>query len=69
MSPLPFKKPLQVVFLRNVLIYFEKDTKNDLLQRIYDKMEPGGYLFVGTTESVDRKVVPFNYVCPSVYKK
>ena len=69
MSPLPFKKPLQVVFLRNVLIYFEKDTKNDLLQRIYDKMEPGGYLFVGTTESVDRKVVPFNYVCPSVYRK
>ncbi len=69
LSPMPFKKPLQVVFLRNVLIYFEKDVKNDILRRIYECLEPGGYLFVGTTESVDRAAVPYRYVQPSVYRK
>lgn len=69
MSPLPFRKPLQVVFLRNVLIYFENDVKNDLLKRIYDCLEPGGYLFIGTTESIDRSIIPFRYVEPSVYRK
>lgn len=69
LSPMPFKKPLQVVFLRNVLIYFEKDVKNDILRRIYECLEPGGYLFVGTTESVDRTAVPYRYVQPSVYRK
>ena len=69
MSPLPFRRPLHVVFLRNVLIYFENDVKNELLRRIYDCLEPGGYLFIGTTESVDRNEIPFRYVQPSVYRK
>ena len=69
MSPLPFRKPLDVVFLRNVLIYFDKEHKDDLVGRIYENMRPGGYLFVGTTESIDRAKVPFKYVRPSVYRK
>lgn len=69
MSPMPFRKKLQVVFLRNVLIYFDTDVKNDVVKRIYDCLEPGGYLFVGTTEAVDRNLIPFKYVKPSVYRK
>lgn len=69
MNPLPFKKPLHLVFLRNVMIYFDDKTKLQLLNRIYDKLEPGGYLFVGTTESVDRKGTRFQYVEPSIYRK
>lgn len=69
MSPLPFRQPLQVIFMRNVMIYFDKEHKNQLLQRVYDCMEPGGYLFVGATEAIDRKIVPFQYVQPSVYRK
>lgn len=69
MSALPFRKPMQVIFLRNVLIYFETDVKNELLKRIYDCLEPGGYLFIGTTEAVDRNVIPFRYIQPSVYRK
>ena len=69
MSALPFRKPMQVIFLRNVLIYFETDVKNELLKRIYDCLEPGGYLFIGTTEAVDRNVIPFRYIRPSVYRK
>ncbi len=69
MNPLPFRKPLHVVFIRNVMIYFEEDTKRQLLHRIVNVMEPGGYLFVGTTESVDRDDLGLEYVVPSVYRK
>lgn len=69
MNPLPFRKRLHIVFLRNVMIYFERPTKTQLLQRIYDAMEPGGYLFIGTTESIDRGSTGFEYVQPSVYRK
>ena len=69
MNPLPFRKPLHVVFLRNVMIYFEDNTKHQLLNRIVHCMESGGYLFVGTTESVDREAYGLEYVMPSVYRK
>lgn len=69
MDPFPFQRPFHMVFLRNVMIYFDEDTKRQLLNRIYDYLEPGGYLFVGTTESVDRKGTSFQYVEPSIYRK
>ncbi len=69
MNPLPFRKPLHVVFIRNVMIYFEEETKRRLLERIVNAMVPGGYLFVGTTESVDRDALGLDYVIPSVYRK
>lgn len=69
MNPLPFKRKFHVVFLRNVMIYFEDDTKYDLIKRIYDFMEPGGYLFIGTTESLNKNRTPFEYVEPSIYRK
>lgn len=69
MNPLPFRKPLHVVFIRNVMIYFEEDTKKRLMERIVNAMVPGGYLFVGTTESVDREAFGLDYVIPSVYRK
>ena len=69
MDPLPFRKKLHVVFIRNVMIYFEDETKNQLLNRIYDCMEPGGYLFIGTTETIDRDETRFQYIKPSIYRK
>ena len=69
MDPFPFRKELQVVFLRNVMIYFDQDNKNELLQKVYDCMEPGGYLFIGKTETIDRRKVPFQMVQPSIFKK
>lgn len=64
-----FKKPFHVVFLRNVMIYFEDDTKYKLIEKVYNYMEPGGYLFIGTTESLDKNKTKFQYVKPSMYKK
>ena len=69
MDPFPFKKPLHVIMLRNVMIYFDQKTKNDLVQRVYEALEPGGYLFVGKTETVDREEIPFEMVEPSIFRK
>lgn len=69
MDPFPFKKKLHVVFLRNVMIYFDDATKKTLLQKIYDNLEPGGYLFLGKTETINRDSIPFHLVTPSVFRK
>lgn len=69
MDDITFKGRFQVVFLRNVMIYFEDETKRYLLEKIYDHMENGGYLFIGTTESIDKVKSGFQYVQPSIYRK
>lgn len=69
MSPFPFKKRFHIVFLRNVMIYFPDDTKYPIVQKVYDFMEPGGFLFIGTTESLDRSKTQFQYIQPSIYRK
>lgn len=69
MNQLPFRKPLHVVFIRNVMIYFDEPTKERLLANIYEKMAPGGYLFIGSTESMGQSNTKFRYVKPSIYRK
>ena len=68
MDPIKFKEPFHTIFCRNVMIYFDAPTKAALVERMYDAMQPGGYLFVGHTESVARPT-RFQYVMPSVYRK
>ena len=60
---------LDVIFCRNVMIYFDEETKNDLVNRIYDMLVPGGYMFIGTTEAIDKSRTKFQFVRPSVYRK
>ena len=69
MDVFPFRRKMHIVFLRNVMIYFDKKTKNELLQKVYDIMAPGGYLFIGRTETIDRTCVPFELVQPSIFQK
>lgn len=69
MSALPFRHRLHVVFLRNVMIYFDDATKRELLDRIYDVLEPGGYLIIGITESIPKKECKFEYIGNSIYRK
>lgn len=69
MNAFPFKKKFHVVFLRNVMIYFKDDVKYNLISKVYDFMEPGGYLFIGTTESLDKNRTQFQYIQPSIYRK
>lgn len=69
MDPFPFKKQMHTIFLRNVMIYFDDNTKRELVQKVYDALVPGGYLFVGTTETIDRGNTPFRIVKPSIFRK
>lgn len=69
MNQFPFRRKFHIVFLRNVMIYFPPEVKLQLVKKVYDFMEPGGYFFIGTTESLDRKNIPFQYVEPSIYRK
>lgn len=69
MDPFPFKRKMHIVFLRNVMIYFDNDTKRNLIQKVYDAMEPGGYLFIGRTETIDRNHTPFQMIQPSIFQK
>lgn len=65
----PFKKKFHIVFCRNVMIYFDEETKIDLINKIYDSMEVGGYLFIGHSETINRENSRFKYIKPSVYRK
>lgn len=69
MDDFPWKKRFHVVFLRNVMIYFPEDVKYHLVNKIYDYMEPGGVLFIGTTESLDRDRIRFECIQASTYMK
>ena len=69
MEPFPFKNNMPTVFLRNVMIYFDAKTQRDLVQKVYDCLIPGGYLFIGTTETLDRNTSPFQIIKPSIFRK
>ena len=69
MDDFPFRKKLHVIFLRNVMIYFDRPTKQSLIKKLYDVLESGGYLFVGRTETIEKGNVPFELVEPSIFRK
>lgn len=70
MEPIPYKKhPFDLIFCRNVMIYFDAETKNALVNRFYDVLAPGGYLFIGHAESIPRDATKFEYVKPAIYRK
>lgn len=58
-----------LIFCRNVMIYFDQNTKNELINRLYNALVPGGYLFIGHSETVQREKSKFNYICPAIYRK
>lgn len=65
----PFRKKFHVIFCRNVMIYFNNETKNKLVKKFYEITEPGGYLFIGHSESLNREENQFKYIKPAVYRK
>jgi len=69
MEPLPFTNPLDLIFCRNVMIYFDKETIAKLVENYYRILAPGGYLFIGHSESLSGFKHPFKYVAPCIYLK
>ncbi|MFC1614472.1 CheR family methyltransferase [Gemmatimonadota bacterium] len=68
-NPYPLKGPFDVVFCRNVMIYFDNEVRKKVLDNIYQLLRPGGYLMVGHAESLTSLVSDFKSVMPSVYIK
>ena len=71
MYPMPDKykaKPFDLIFCRNVMIYFDQPTKQALVNRFYDVVKPGGYFFIGHAESVNRADTQFDYIKPAIYR-
>jgi chemotaxis protein methyltransferase CheR len=69
LEPMTGLGPFDIIFCRNVAIYFDVDTKRDLFFRLVDRLTPNGYLFVGSSEclnSIDRRFVA-KFHCDSVY--
>ncbi len=69
MEPWPMRGPFQVIFCRNVMIYFDRPTQQELIRRFWEILEPGGYLFVGHSEGLSAIRHDFRYVRPAVYRK
>ncbi len=65
----PFKKKFHVIFCRNVMIYFDSKTRDKLVQQYSNLLEPGGYLFIGHSEALNRETTSLKYIMPSVYRK
>ena len=51
------------------MIYFDQETRNQLINRFYNVLEPGGYLFIGHSETIQRETTKFNYIAPAIYRK
>ena len=66
---MPFKKPFDCIWCRNVMIYFDNETKQELVERLYNQAAPGGYLLIGHSESIGRDKTRWKFICPAVYKK
>ncbi len=58
-----------VIFCRNVMIYFDRETQQKVVARLAEHLEPGGYLFVGHAESLTRVEHKLEYVKPAIYRR
>lgn len=60
---------MDVIFCRNVIIYFDKATQEKLVRKFSNCLNPGGYLFLGHSESLHGYQTPFVQVAPTIYQK
>jgi chemotaxis protein methyltransferase CheR len=65
----PFKKQFHMIFCRNVMIYFDQPTREALVGRYHQHTEPGGYLFIGHSETLGRSQSLYTYLKPALYQK
>ncbi|MCL2753114.1 MAG: protein-glutamate O-methyltransferase CheR [Defluviitaleaceae bacterium] len=66
---MPFKRKFHIIFCRNVMIYFDNNTREQMAKRFYNVLEPGGWLFIGHSESLSNSDVGLKYIQPAVYRK
>jgi len=69
MEPWPMAGPFDVIFCRNVMIYFDRPTRETLVRRFWNLLPAKGYLCVGHSETLTGLATEFRYVQPAVYGK
>ncbi|MDD5286244.1 MAG: protein-glutamate O-methyltransferase [Desulfuromonadaceae bacterium] len=60
---------MDIIFCRNVIIYFDKPTQQTLMRKFHKQLRPGGYLFIGHSETLGGLDVDFKAVASTVYRK
>lgn len=68
MGDWPMKGPFDVIFCRNVMIYFDAPTKETLVARYHKLLKKDGYFFISLSESLNGLTHPFQYVAPGIYR-
>ena len=67
--PWPMRRTFDVIFCRNVMIYFDKPTQDRLIERFREALAPGGTVCVGHSESLANRDRGLRYVMPGIYEK
>ena len=68
-EPLPRLGEFDLIFLRNVMIYFEPETKRKVVERLIPALKPGGHLLIGHSETLNGVTEGLRSVSPSIYRK
>lgn len=64
-----FREKMDIIFCRNVIIYFDKPTQERLLNKLCEHLSPDGYIFVGHSETLFGMNVPLVQVAPTIYRR
>ena len=68
-APLPDLGQFDLIFLRNVLIYFDMETKTKVVRQLCKALRPGGYFFCGHSESLHGMNLPLTTIHPAIYQR
>lgn len=68
MEPIHFRRKFDVIFCRNVMIYFDQPTKDALVRRFYDATVPGGYLLISYSENLSQNT-PYRRLATATFQK
>lgn len=69
MEPWPMRKPFDIIFCRNVVIYFDRETQRRLFDRFAEQLRPGGHLFVGHSETLHKVSDRFRLLGNTIYQR
>jgi chemotaxis protein methyltransferase CheR len=69
MDAFVYKKPFDIIFCRNVMIYFDQETSNRLVDKFYQATAEGGYLLIGHSEVLDKEETKYRYLRPAIYQR
>jgi chemotaxis protein methyltransferase CheR len=69
MENFALNETMDIVFCRNVIIYFNRETQEKILQKICNHIRPQGHLFMGHSESLVGQNLPVVQVAPHIYQK